>query len=70
MRIFGLDESDLPPVPEIDDVCIYVYSAKAGSVEVQRYGPGRDDVPDIWRKTRTGYVCAIQGWWTHFYKEE
>lgn len=70
LRIFGLDESALPEVPETSDVCIYVYSAETGSVEVQRYGPGRDDMPDIWLKTRTGYVSTIQGWWTHFYKEE
>lgn len=67
---FGLTESDLPEVPKTNDVCIYVYSAETGRVEVQRYGPGRDVVPDIWLKTRSGYVCIIQGWWTHFYKED
>lgn len=70
LGIFGLAESDLPEVPKTNDVCIYVYSAETGKVEVQRYGPGRDAVPDIWLKTRTGYVCVIQGWWTHFYKED
>ena len=70
LGIFGLEESDLPEVPKTNDVCIYVYSAETGKVEVQRYGPGRDTVPDVWLKTRTGYMCFIQGWWTHFYKED